>query len=468
MSRKTDHPGELRGLRGLIQRVGSFSFVRNAGVLGFSELAMAVLLLAQGIVVARWLGPEQYGIATLIMSYPAILFSFFDAKTSTATVKFLGEFSSQGRRDASRAMCRLSYLAEEGIALLTLAVVALTAGWAEARIVHTPGAASLMVIYSAAYLFRAPAGPSRAVLSLRGRFRTMAVAEVVTTAMGTTAVIGLVIAGWGVAGVVIGNMASRILSGILLGVLAHREICSAWGGAWMRAPWRALKGKGREIIRFLAFTELTELFNLLGKQADVVILGYFGGPVQAGYYRLAKKLTGIVSVVVKPLQTVLYPRLAKHAGAGRTDAFRQTLARYIFWVGLPLAGCVCLFLPTVPWVIEGVVGSEYLPAAWPAQLLLLNAASWLAFSWFRPWAQAVGRVQFLFGQVVAVNLICVIGYLFTAAHWGATGLAAATLLGAGVIGPCIGLFGYLRWMRKGNAALQGKTAPVEVAAGGHS
>jgi len=131
---------------------------------------MAIMLFAQGIIVARWLGPEQYGIAALIMSYPALLFGFFDAKASTATTKFVGEFSIQGRRESALAMCRLSYLVDAGIALLTLVVVAATAGWAESHIVHTPGVAWLMTVYSLAYLFQAFASPSRAVLLLQGEY----------------------------------------------------------------------------------------------------------------------------------------------------------------------------------------------------------------------------------------------------------------------------------------------------------
>jgi len=437
-----------KGLKSLIQWIWGFSFVRNAGVLGLAELWMAIMLFAQGIIVARWLGPEQYGIAALIMSYPALLFGFFDAKASTATTKFVGEFSIQGRRESALAMCRLGYLVDAGIALLTLVVVAATAGWAESHIVHTPGVAWLMTVYSLAYLFQAFASPSRAVLLLQGRFRSVAVAEGVSTTIGASAVIGLVLYGWGVKGVVFGNMVTWVLSGLVLGALAQQTIRRTWGGSWIRAPWRALQGRKREIIRFLAFTELTELFNLLGKQTDIVILGYFSGPTQAGYYRVAKRMAGVVSVMVKPLQSTLYPRLARQWGGAQFDDLRRTVSRYVFWMGLPLGGLVLLGIPLVPWATVILVGEAYIPSVPVAQLLFATAALWLMFSWLRPLFHALGEVKFLFMNMAFLNVASAIGYLLAAPRWGAVGVGWATLLASSICGFAVGLIYALYRLRR--------------------
>ena len=45
-------------------------FVRDVGVLTVANVIVAALSFVQGIVVARWLGPELYGITVLVMSYP--------------------------------------------------------------------------------------------------------------------------------------------------------------------------------------------------------------------------------------------------------------------------------------------------------------------------------------------------------------------------------------------------------------
>jgi len=106
------------------------------------------------------------------------------------------------------------------------------------------------------------------------------------------------------------------------------------------------------------------IVNLLSKQADIVVLGYFAGPLQAGYYRLAKKVTSLASVLVNPLQAVLYPRLSKQWGEGRRKDFLQTVSRYAFWVGMPLGLVVWLSLPLLPKAVELLVGEAYAVAAY--------------------------------------------------------------------------------------------------------
>ncbi|MFZ8853885.1 MAG: lipopolysaccharide biosynthesis protein, partial [Armatimonadota bacterium] len=74
-------------------------FVRHVGVLTVANGVGAVLSFVQGILVARWLGPELYGVAALVMSIPSLVYTFFDARSAEASVKFLSEFDARGERE---------------------------------------------------------------------------------------------------------------------------------------------------------------------------------------------------------------------------------------------------------------------------------------------------------------------------------------------------------------------------------
>ncbi len=68
--------------RSIHDKVIRSKFVQNVGVLMAANFVGVVLSFAQGIFVARWLGPEAYGIAALVMVYPALVYSFFNTRSN--------------------------------------------------------------------------------------------------------------------------------------------------------------------------------------------------------------------------------------------------------------------------------------------------------------------------------------------------------------------------------------------------
>lgn len=429
-----EQPGQGRGARllqavsGLIARARRTKFLRDAGTMTGAQFLVAMLAFIQGIVVAAWLGPEQYGVALLVMSVPRLLFSVLDAKTSTAAVKFISEFRAEGAPDRARAMCKLGYLVDMVIACLTFGLVAVTAGWAESNVAHWSGAAALMIWYSAAFLPKSLVGTSQAVLSVSGNFRAMAILQIIAKLVGVVAVLALVLGGWGVAGVIYGRMIEMAFAGlslvILVGLVAH----DIWRGSWLRASMGSLRGYRRDIFRFIGFTELTELAGVLGKQGDIIILGYFTGSEQVGFFGLAKRLTGVVSMLVQPLQTVLYPRLAKAWAKREYVSLRRTIKRYALGISVPLAVLVLLSLPLVDPFIRLLVGNEYGPAVPVAYVILTAASLTLACSWLRPLFHALGAVRFLLINTAIVNVFAVIAYVFASQYGGAMGIACVHLI----------------------------------------
>jgi O-antigen/teichoic acid export membrane protein len=431
-----DRPGQgresglLQTVSGLIARARGTKFLRDAGTMTGAQFLVAILAFVQGIIVAAWLGPEQYGIALLIISVPRMLFSVLDAKTSAAAVKFISEFKAEGAADRARAMCKLGYLVDMVIAGLTFGLVAVTASWAENNVAHWSGAATLMIWYSAAFLPKSLVGTSQALLSVNGNFKSMAVLQIIAKLVGVVAVLALVLSGWGVAGVIYGRMIEMVFAGISLAILAGLVARDIWNGSWLRARISSLRGYRRDIFRFIGFTELTELAGVLGKQGDVIILGYFSGAEQVGFFGLAKRLTGAVSMLVQPLQTVLYPRLAKAWANREYVSLRRTIKRFALGISVPLAVLVLLSLPLVGPFIRLLVGSEFEPAVPVAYIILIAAAATLACSWLRTLFHAMGAVRFLLINSTIVNVFSVIAYIFASQAGDAMGVAWVHLVSA--------------------------------------
>lgn len=170
--------------------------VRDVGVLTIANGGAAVLSFMQGILVARWLGPELYGMAALAMSYPSLVYTFFDARSSEASVKYLSEFHARGEHERVLAMCQLGYVVDVAIAAVAFVVVLFTAPWAARNIAHEPEAAGLIVVYGAALVPNALVGTASATLATLGHFSLIAKINALTSFLRTAVVLGLVTTGW--------------------------------------------------------------------------------------------------------------------------------------------------------------------------------------------------------------------------------------------------------------------------------
>jgi len=409
-------------------------FVRDVGVLTIANLLGAPLSFLQGILVARWLGPELYGIAALVMSYPALVYTFFDARSAEASVKYLSEFHAAGDRESALAMCQLGYIIDLAIATLAFLLVLVTASWAAQAVAHQPESAGLIVVYAAAFIPQALVGTSQAVITTLGKFPLRAGIDSLIKILRVLLVLGLVLANWQVAGVIWGSVLATGATGLLYGIMGWRLIYHHWGAFPLQGKWQNLKGRRREIFHFLFYNELNALLGMIPKQVDVLLLGYFRNPTEVGYYKLAKSLSSLVNYLVKPLQSVTYPELARLWSLGDRQALIQRVQRLALRVGIPLAVTVMASTCLIPLVLPSILGAAYLPAITATQLFFIGSAIWLAFFWLRPLFLAMGKMRFWVSNSAVVVTLTLLGFAVAIPTWGYLGLAWVWLIVGGLGG----------------------------------
>jgi O-antigen/teichoic acid export membrane protein len=442
--------------RRLLRRlVPSHRFLQDAGGLSAASFLATAVALAQGILVARWLGPEWYGVAVLILAYPDLVFSLFDAQSSQATVRFLGQFSARGDRERALAICRLGYLVDLAIALVSLTIVAATAAWAARHVVHSASMAPLLMVYAAASLPRSLVGTSRAVLTTLNRFRRLAVLEGSLPLFRLVLITSFLSAGLGVPGLVWGTAIATALHSVMMAIAAHTAVRETWNTSWLTVPLRPLKEHRQEIAHFLFYNDLNVLVGIIVKQFDVIALGYVRGPSEAGYYRLAKSVGGVLGNLTTPLQTVVLPRFVHLFGIGDYARLQSSARHYALQVGLPLGAVVVVCLPLLPPVIHLLVGPAYLPMIVAAQLILARSAIWLALFWLRPLFLALGHVRPWLATRTLAALLYLAGCALVAHRWGYVGIAGVHLI-SGIAANAVALL----YLRTGFARLAIAPPPV--------
>ncbi|MDP8956833.1 MAG: lipopolysaccharide biosynthesis protein [Actinomycetota bacterium] len=420
---------------------------RQVGKLGAAEVVVFVAALIQTVVVARWLGPQDYGVAALIFAYTGFVYVFLDPRSSEAVVRYISEFSAVRDLDRVRAVPALGYLADAAFGALALLIVATTAPWVDSAIVGSDGSWWLLLIFAGSLTFAAPSATSRGVLTAFDRFGAIAKLQSTTALVRLAIVLAVVMSGGGLAGFVVASAISILIEGVVMIFAAQRVVHRETGSSWFRGGVRPLAGRLREIIRFMVYTDLVGLVGGFTKQADVLILGFVRGPTDAAFYRIGLSVASPIVRIGGPLTSVFYPRFARLAARGASAELDDQVRRTVLWAAAPITGLVLLTTPLVPYVIELAFGTAYVPGARTAQVIVAASAISLGFFWLRPLLLAVGRVRPLLGFTGGTAALATVGF-FLGAHWaGHLGVALARAAIVSVAGSCA-IAAYLLVLRR--------------------
>jgi O-antigen/teichoic acid export membrane protein len=403
--------------------------------------------LVQTMFVARVLGPRSYGVAALIISIPAFVFTFLDPQSESAVVRYLTRFERAKEPQRAAAAVKTAYLVDLGLAAAGSAVVLLLAGWAARHLVEDPTTTWLVALAALGLSTAGPAATSRAVLSTFGHFSRIASLSVAASIIRNGSMIALVALGLGIRGVVFGAVAGQVFESVILYVASRRVLRERTSLTLRTVSAGALQPYRGEVLRFMAYTEMTTLATAFIKHGDVLLLGLARGPTEVGFYRLASSLAGIAGRIVTPLQAVVYPDVARIAAAGDEAGLRRLVRRHFLTIGLPLALLGAIALPFVGPSMRIAAGTAYGPAASVCQVILVGTLMGLMTYWLRPLYLATGRERLFFALTVPVAIVT-IGAMALAAHSaGAIGVAWARVLGASVLGTGVALTALARERR---------------------
>lgn len=401
----------------------SFRRVRR---LWSAELVTVGTLILSGIVVARALGPSEYGRFALLSAFGALVYSLLEPRAGEIVTKYFGRAVAERRAREARAVLRgavtLDLLAGAAAVGLSLAARPLAGSIA-------PGTGVDVTLAAGAAALGGSVVTGRAVLAVLDRYRQFArlqtgfgilravvsSAAAVFTADATSVLVALV----ATSAVEVAATAAVVRRAVHLehGRQSHEP----------RTRLREFRSAAPGVGRFLGYSEATTLLASLPKHADTLVVGAVAGAEQAGLYRLARSLTAPVANLVTPLQTVTFNRMvAEHAEGGVTRVL--AVGRRAAVTALPLALALALLAPLVPWVVRVLAGEAYADAAPAAVVLLLGAAVGLTFYWLRSMYLVLDRLRSWLVVSVITSVTATGAFVIGADQAGALGVAVARVL----------------------------------------
>ncbi|MPT47488.1 MAG: lipopolysaccharide biosynthesis protein [Sphingobium sp.] len=326
------------------------------------------------IVVARALGPHDYGLLILMHAYVTAVGGIIEFPAWQAIVRYGAEASRDGARHRLARLLHFGTKVELAGGAAAIVAAMVFAPFVGPHLGWPPEALAFAIPYSFALLGSIRSVPA-GYLQLLGRFDLIGLHNMVQPAV---RLIGAVVAwlmGWGL---------TAFLAIWLLAAIA--EFAVLWGmGLWL--AWRNMReellhpeqGSVREenpgIWRFLIASNADVTLSELAGRIAPLIVGWVIGPAMAGLYAVAQRATVIIAQPAQILGNTAYSELARMVAAGQGGApLRRTLMKVVgiaLLAALPVVAIVALF-PT--WLVKLLAGPEFVGAAGLMIVLVLARA----------------------------------------------------------------------------------------------
>jgi O-antigen/teichoic acid export membrane protein len=409
---------------------------QNASWLFSGNAIASILGFAQAIVLGRALGVDGYGLLAFVIAFVTIVNGVVDIRMWETVTKFVGEYHARQDHGRARAMVKLAYLVDLVTGIVAFALVAALARPAAARFAHDPGSAPYLVLYAGTLLVATVNDTSLAILRVFDRFRWISSERVASAAL-RLALLWAAAALTGRLGPVLAAyVAVELARAIVLLVLGLR---AAQNELWRPGPDHigTVKERFAEFRSFTLQGAATNILALITRQLDILILAAIHVPREVALYRMAKNFGQLVLRISDPVYHAIFPqlvRLAARPGAwpGRIRTFVARTTLIVLLLILPV-GAIAIF--GARFILERAVGSDFVAAALPLQIVVGGALLHAAFLWARPLALAIGRPQIPTVAHAAGAATLVAGSVVLVPPLGALGSAITfALVGAVTVG----------------------------------
>jgi O-antigen/teichoic acid export membrane protein len=420
------------------------AWIAQTGKTGIALYAAAIVGFLTNALVARSLGPLNFGDVILAVTVVVSIAALLDFSLEEAVVHHGAKAIAHDEPGAVRALIRTSLRLDLAVGVVVVAMICITAPTIAQVVSHGTLPSVLLVLASLEVLAGTMNGTTGATLMLAGRpdLRAWGLAWTAALRMGAV-LIAIHTGGGGAQRVLVGYAIGAGIGAAIQYVVANSMATARWDSAAPGSPPVSV----RALVTFGLHSSATTTIIAARAALVTVVLSRQMGSIEVGLLSVALLPVTLADVLTAPVRTTVFAEQAKLAAQGRLGILRRAVRTYTIAavaVGLA-ASAVGWFL--LPWILSLLYGPSFVAATTAARLLLPAAIATLAVAWAKALPASVGRPQVR--TVVSLMELAATGVLVVVfAGRGADGVAAALSLVAGA-SACLWVFIARRMLANG-------------------
>lgn len=399
-------------------------FSSDVSIVALGQIVQQILTLATGIMIARMVGAEGYGILNLLRTVLAMILLVAPLGLDLALLKHFGA-SSPLSAEGARMLRRLRLIAFMCNLFVALLIGGLLSGWLERHVFGIPGFGPLLALTLVALPLAADTailGACYRALERPGAFALMTL--YFQSGLRLVLVLAVALASPSVTAIAWVNVIQVAASAGLV----------AWYYARIATPASALPPAGEgswTALRSLLAGSLMMSLNLVAyglmRFIDIVSLGIWGSARDVGEYGALSAISQLVQVYPLAASQSLGPRIARHHAAGDTMAMRRELNRYLRFAVL-VASFIFAGIAAFGDRLDLVFGSSFV---FRKDVAFLVPLGFLLSATLAPMGFALsmtGRHKSEFGLLAFGTLVLALGCWFLVPLYGQLGAAISVAM----------------------------------------
>lgn len=406
-----------------IRRISEHPFIRGTVMFQLGSVGAMLVQAVAGVILARLLGPAEFGRYAIVMSMAAVGSVLLGAGAADAMAPVLTRAhhsgDDRGVRDA---------LLFVGKFVLATACVVLLAGLAMPWVAtHLYGDRMLgwygLAVLAASAVSTLLLTPTQLGLQVAGRIGQLSLLTFADQTIRQAVVVGLAVAGLGVLGASYGHLFGAVVVMVLAGWFWER-LRATWAAApSLRALWHEFPQSGKHYIAPTLWVLADRNLAMLYGAAPIAVAGLFLTTTDVSYFKIALGWVTLALSVLTPVSVLLNTELAR-LQVQQPQRLRMQFVR-ITLGAIGLSTIVTLVAALIARPVFGLLYGVQYAAAVPLVYWLVpfGALFGLGIALGPMW-RAINRVKVSIGINLVVLCVGSVLGAFALYSWGSLGAVA--------------------------------------------
>jgi O-antigen/teichoic acid export membrane protein len=345
---------------------------KGAGIVFFGLITGKALGYLTRMFIARFMGPDVYGLVSLGLGIFGIATAISLFGLSHGITRYISFYKGKGNFGKIKGTIISSLKMTFPLSLALSAGLFILAGQISADIFSKPALTPVIKLFALAVPF---AVLSIVFISSIKGFQIMAYKVYVDDILkNVSTLVAVVLLFW----------AGLTLTGAVLAYAVGFVFAAALGGYYLEKAFPIIRTKikaiptGRELLAFSWPLAAVAMLGLIMAWTDTLMLGYFRPAADVGIYNAALPTAMLIIIILASFYHIFTPVISELYSRGKKEELRQTyktVTRWIFSLTIPLFLIMLLFPKQI---LAVLFGPKYFLGAVPLMILafgfFVNAA----------------------------------------------------------------------------------------------